>query len=448
MSSLSLRRRLLRTLMLPIISGIMLAGVWSYFAAFHEAGEMYDGAQVHFARVLHTLAQQVTKAETIPVEEVPKRGGAYEKYLTFRVWKDGRLLVQSDNAENFGPITREQGFTDREIDGTPWRFYVEHQGRISVEVAEETKVRFDLVRHILWGTFSPQLISIPVVVALIIWFSIAWSIRPVDRLSQLVRTRHVNQLTPLSSDGVPRELRAIVDAINDLMQRVGDAMRVEKNFTSYAAHEMRTPIAALKTQAQVILRTREPERQKELARDLLETVSRTQHIIEQLLTYARVQNDAVELAAIPLDTLVLDEVRFAIPRALEKQITIDTEIPPAQAMAQPALLRLVLSNLLDNAIKYIAPGGRIALTWQEEPETLLLTLRDDGPGVTAEQLPHIFDPFFRVTGAAAAGAGLGLAIVRWACEVQHITIDTHDGIGGRGLGFTLRLPRPPHPARG
>lgn len=439
MKTRSLRSRLVRSLMLPIIGGILFVGIASCISTYHEAAEIYDAEQVHFAKVLHTLVSQIDKAEIVAIEGVP-RHDAYEKYVTFRVWKDGNLFLKSDNAKNFGPVTQAEGFTDRMINDVRWRFYVEHHGPITVEVAEENEVRLDLVRHILAGIFLPQLIIIPII-CIIIWFGIARGLDPVARLSQQVRKRNANQLMPIPQRDVPQELLPMVDSINDLMERVTDAMRVEKNFTSYAAHEMRTPIAALKTQAQVILRTKEPQKQKELTHALLETVDRTQRIIEQLLTYARVQHDAAEALPLDLSALTLEEIRHCVPRALEKHIHLEPQIAANISITgHDALLRLVLANLLDNAIKYIPEHGRIEVALTVAGTEAVLTVRDNGPGITVAELPHVFDPFYRVTGSKASGAGLGLAIVKWACDVQHIAITTHGGIEGRGISFTLHIP--------
>lgn len=438
MTPASLRARLIRMLLLPIIGGILLVGGASCWSTYHEAAEVYDAEQVHFVKVLHMLAAQINESANIAIEGVP-RGGAYEKYMAFRIWKQGNVFLQSENARDFGPVTQAEGFTDRMIGDVQWRFYVERQGDVIVEVAEESEVRIDLVRHILAGIFLPQLIILPIV-GVIIWFGITRGLAPIERLSQLVRRRHVNELKPLCNKQIPPELLPMVDAINDLMARVGDAMRIEKNFTNYAAHEMRTPIAALKTQAQVILRTKEVEKQKELTHDLLATINRTQRIIEQLLAYARVQNEAGMLAAANLAEIARDEVRHAVPRALEKRITIETDLQEAAYVhVDETLIRLVIANLLDNAIKYVPESGHIQVQLSVNSGHAVLAIRDDGQGIASADAAHIFDPFYRVTGNDASGAGLGLAIVKWACDVQHIRIRHEHGLHGRGAGFVLEF---------
>lgn len=435
----SLRSRLLKILVVPIIGGILLVGAASCISTYHEAAEVYDAEQVHFAKVLQMLTRQINDSAVISINGIP-RDDAYEKYMAFRVWKGSDVFLQSNNSRDFGPRTQTEGFSNREIDGLQWRFYMERRGGITVEVAEEDEVRLDLVRHILAGIFLPQLIIIPII-AIIIWFGITRGLKPVERLSQLVRTRNINELTPLCDTHVPRELVPMVDAINDLMRRIADAIRIEKNFTTYAAHEMRTPIAALKTQAQVILRTKEPEKQKELASALLATVSRTQRIIEQLLTYARVQHDVVALAPTHLSEIVRDEIRHSIPRAMEKRIEIESDIDDAIIVnAQEPLLRLMIANIIDNAVKYIHESDRIHVALTHGKDGVILSIRDNGPGIDSSVLPHIFDPFYRIAGNQASGVGLGLAIVKWACDVQHIRIQPGDGLDGRGIGFMLHFP--------
>lgn len=438
MKATSLRSRLIKRLVLPIIGGILLVGTASCYSTYHEASEIYDAEQVHFAKVLVTLARQIDKGEIVRIEGVP-RHDAYEKYIAFRVWKGDKLFLQSDNVQHFGPITQGIGFTDRMIGEERWRFYVERQDNVTVEVAEKNEVRLDLVRHIVGGIFIPQLIIIPII-AIIIGFGVSRGLQPVEWLSQLVRKRHVNQLAPITTRGTPIELLPMVDAINDLMGRVNDAMRVEKNFTNYAAHEMRTPIAALKTQAQVILRTSDIEKQKQLTGELLTTIHRTQRIIEQLLTYARVQHQEVVLTSTSLRELVLEEVRYAVPRAVEKQVTISAEhLEDGSAAIQQDLLRLAISNLLDNAVKYIQPGGIITVSLRQTLTGLQLAIHDNGPGIGPQDMPHIFDPFYRVTGNKASGAGLGLAIVKWSCDLQHIRVTAEPDTEGQGIGFILHF---------
>lgn len=438
MRSSSLRQRLLGTLLLPITLGILLVGASACYSTYHEAIEVYDAEQVHFAKVLMTLAEEIKAPGTVHIEG-PKRPDAYEKYLTFRIWKGDGLLLQSDNAALLGPVTQTEGFADRIIGDKRWRFYVERQNDMIVEIAEDNEVRLDLVWHIVAGIFLPQVIIVPIV-AIIIWLGITWGLVPAERLSELVRRRNVNKLEAIPSADVPRELLPMVAAINDLMQRVTDAVRVEKNFTTYAAHEMRTPIAALKTQTQVILRTKDTNKQKELAGALLVTINRTQRMIEQLLTYARVQHNDVQLAPIMLSPIIEDEIRHAIPRALEKQINVESQIAAdAQVLGQEELIRLALANLLDNALKYTQTGGSLAITLTVTGRHTVLSIKDSGPGISIDRRPHVFDSFYRIPGTDAPGAGLGLAIVRWACDAQHITIDVGEGIDGRGVGFTLHF---------
>jgi len=438
MSAVSLRTRLLRMLLFPIAGGIVLVGAASCLSTYHEASEVYDAEQVHFAKVLYTLAAELDTPREVAIEGI-KRNDAYERYLTFRVWRGDMLLLQSDNAEQFGPVTQSVGFTDRMIGEVRWRFYVERFGPVTVEVAEENEVRLDLVRHILAGIFLPQLVILPIV-AVIIWFGITRGLAPIERLSAVVRKRDINQLSPIATQGVPPELLTMVDAINDLMRRVGDAMRIEKYFTNYAAHEMRTPIAALKTQAQVILRTREPEKQKELVEALLETVSRTQRIVEKLLAYARIQHAAPTVAPLGISAILLDELRLAAPCALAKGLSLEHAIAEGiVAEGQEELLRLTFRNLIDNAIKYTAHGS-IEVTLEQRPDGIHIAISDSGPGIPEASLPFIFDPFYRVTGASSPGAGLGLAIVKWACDVQHIALAAGAGQNGTGMVFTLHFP--------
>lgn len=450
----SLRVRLLRLLFVPLLLGIAAIGTASYLGAYHETEEVYDAQLVHFARVLHQLTAQRLGHGDVAAQLLEDHGPqlqTYEKNMVYRVWHDGRLMLQSAGGEALGTPTQVRGFADRTIGQIRWRIFVFRQQDITVEVAEEYEVRLDLIRHVLSGIFLPQLLFVPLVMT-IIWLGVRRALAPLKKLGGQIRSRTPASLEPLRPEMIPQEVAPMVEAINDLMRRMGEVLEKEKDFSNLAAHQLRTPLAALKTQLQVALREPDMSAREQLFREALGSIDRMTHLVAQLLLFARMQAlDAQAMvqpvALVPLLQALEEEYRLA---AAQKQIALTLHCDEANRTATTTgngeWLRVMLDTLLENAIAYSPPDTVIGLSLERQSQGWMLTITDQGRGIAPEDLPRIFDRFYRARDVASQGAGLGLAIASQIAQMHKIVLSaSSDGVGKGSRFYVLFAARAPLP---
>ena len=455
----SLRRRLLWAL--TIATGLLwlAVAVSSYYRAHHEADEIFDAQLAEVAQALLVIADTATPGQLLAMPEPRQR---YQQKILFQIWstRDGKpeLLVRSDNAPE-EPVTRESGFSEREWNGEVWRFYSQEDegdarafNHHRVYVAQSHGVRDELSQDIALRLMVPLLFGLPLLAAAI-WFAVGMAMRPLSNLAAQVRDRHPERLDPLATPApMPEETAPLVAAINDLFWRVEEAIAYERNFTADAAHELRTPLAALKVQAQVARRATEEGQRNQALAQVEAGVTRMTHLVEQLLTLARLdpmslQQSALAPKPVDLPALATEAAAIAMPQALAKGQTLEVSIGEGEHQPQPvqgnaALLQVLLRNLLENAIRYTPEGGRIELA----VEGLSIWARDSGPGIPEAFQHRVLDRFYRHGDAvvvATEGAGLGLSIVARIVELHgaHLSLQNEDGAEGLGgLAVTVTFP--------
>lgn len=441
MKDCSLKGRLLRLLLIPLAIGLGVIGAASYLGAYHETEEVYDAQLVHFARVLHRLTLHEIEEGDVSSKQIDTQSSdavhAYEKHFAYRVLLGNEVILNSINSQDFGPSTQSEGFTERMIGDTHWRFFVLKEGEVTIEVAEENEVRLDLIRHVLAGIFLPQLLLIPLI-GTVIWLGVARGVQPLKALSALIDERNPNSLQPIAAPIVPREVVPVIDAINDLMRRMAEGLEKEKHFSNYAAHELRTPLAALKTQIQVALRSRDAQQQQVLFGEALQSIDRMSHLVEQLLTFVRVQRSDAVLGPVDLSKLCQDVLLEMEAEATRTNRHIDAQIATdIQVVGNAELLQALVRNLLGNALKYTHDGGHILFRLQQEKERIKLSVADDGIGIDPEAKPKLFDSFFRAASGHAEGSGLGLAIAKWVADTHQAQIEVSEGLNHKGCCFMV-----------
>ncbi|MGU7812258.1 ATP-binding protein [Burkholderia sp. AW49-1] len=329
------------------------------------------------------------------------------------------------------------------VHGTQWRTHTlrdDASGRW-IRVMEPANTRSDLATGIARGIVWPLIVALPVL-ALLLWYLIGRSLAPLKTLSTLIGARDARSLEPLGITTVPEEVRTLVDAIDRLLARLRQSIVRERAFTSDAAHELKTPLAAIKVQAQVALATDDPTRKQLAMQRVVQGVDRSARLAEQLLLLARLD----EYERIPVRAVVVRElVDAAIERHLAKAsdhfidiVAIGTPVRAIQA--DPILLGILLDNLLDNAVKYGRQGGRIEIDVHDDGATQRIAVRDDGPGVAPGEHARLGDRFYRGVGTQLPGSGLGLSIVQRIAQYFGGTVQFGPGIGGQGLGVTIALP--------
>lgn len=378
----------------------------------------------------------------------------YEKRLRYQIWNsEGVLLLRSANAPD-DVMTEQDGFSEK-IDGAGqvWRLYgVWDQHRhFRILVAEAHDLRNRLVRNIALHLVSPLALGLPVLIFLL-WFSISRGLDPLGVLTREIATRKPGGLAPLDAASAPGEVRPMVLALNDLLLRMAYVLESERRFTASAAHELRTPLAALQAQLYAA-RTADGEAERLRAMDQLQRgVERGIRLIGQLLTMARLDPEQTlpDVQAVDLGSVAETMCAELAPLALQREQTLELHVAPGlpQLPGNTDMLAMLLANLLDNAIRYTQRGGHIGIEVVrcDADAGLRIGISDDGPGIPAAQRERVFDRFYRIAAQDQPGTGLGLAICRRIAELHGARIELADGPNGQGLTASVCLPEPAPPS--
>jgi two-component system, OmpR family, sensor histidine kinase TctE len=296
-----------------------------------------------------------------------------------------------------------------------------------VQLAETLGKRSVLANEIIKGVILPQFLILPLAV-LLVWFALARGIRPLNELQQRIRRRESHDLSPIEERDAPEEVAPLVRSINDLLARLDHSLLAQKQFLADAAHQLKTPLAGLRTQAELAQREldsgADPQSVKRSLQQIARSSQRAAHMVNQLLAMARADDkaQALPLQDVNLVRLATETVRDFVPRALEQRIDLGYEGPEPQAAVpqlpplrgQPVLIRELIRNLVDNALHYTPAGGTVTVRLIADPfgQVMVLQVEDNGPGIPAAERERVFQPFYRALGTQVDGSGLGLAIVR------------------------------------
>ena len=461
MMGASIRRRLVLLVLasIALIWGIAL--VSSYRQATREVSEWEEARLAELAQILALLDQRnlTTLANArIDVREEEKGGepGANDSDDDDSLPRDALFQVRNVNGEVLAgspqlralnawdlPVPAASGAQDITFGGQLFHSFTLRNTLLghTVRVFEPANTRSDLVSGVASRIARPTLIALPVL-ALLVWFSIGWSLAPLRLLSGAIRTRGVNRLEPVDIGRSPTEVRPLVDAINQLLARLLHSLERERAFTADAAHELKTPLAAIKVQAQVALAETDDARQRLAMERVVQGVDRSARLAEQLLLLARLDahekmsTAPLKPAAVAKDALLANE-RNAQQKNIHVMLKGDMR---AEISAEPVLMGILLDNLLDNAIKYGRAGGSIEVAVQHADDRVQVSVRDDGPGVAPDDLDRLTNRFFRATGNQATGSGLGLSIVARIAEHFGASLRLGAGIGERGLLVEVSFP--------
>ncbi|MDO8439781.1 MAG: sensor histidine kinase N-terminal domain-containing protein [Polaromonas sp.] len=305
---------------------------------------------------------------------------------------------------------------------------------VQVQVAETLEKRKTLATEIVKGVMVPQFVTLPLAV-LLVWLALVRGIKPLDELEKRIRARKPDDMSPLDETVVPEEVAPLVSSINGLLSRLKVSLTTQKRFLADAAHQLKTPLAGLRMQADLAQRETDADELKKSLKHIGRASIRATHTVNQLLALARAETTGRSLPKQPLDLAqVLSEaIQDSVPRALEKHIDLGYEGPPAGAAASrleanPTLLKELVRNLLDNALNYTPEGGQVTVRLLADrfSGVVLLLVEDSGPGIPASERGLVFEPFYRALGTNVDGSGLGLAIVLEIAKQHGATIGIED----------------------
>ncbi len=421
----------------------LVTAVLTWLDVRHELDELLDGHLAQAAAILVVQQGQEMDADHDSVDAPSLH--RYAPRVAFQVFHDGQLAMRSTNApqaamtgddRNFG-----SGFETVQIDGTAWRVFSTYGAErdVHVYVGEEADSRSHILWAVLRSTLLPMAIALPLL-ALALWWAIHRSVAPMRRLGGMLARREPMALTPLAMDGAPSEIAPMVDALNSLFERIGSLLESERRFTADASHELRTPIAAIRTQAQVALGEADDALRRHALRNTLEGCDRAIRLVDQLLTLSRLEASAVPaMESIDLGNLVRRVVADLALKAISKGQALEFDCEaPCQIPGNETLLAVLVRNLVDNAVRYSPAQARITIALRQRDDgKTILQVEDSGAGLSDGDLKRLGERFFRVPGNDENGSGLGWSIVKRIAIVHRMQLHVARSKNLGGLSVTV-----------
>lgn len=431
----SIRVFLVAVILAVITLFYFIAALRGYQSSMLEADRLFDKQLLDTARLIANIHAEDTAGNL-----------GHDASMAFQVWRGERLVASSRNAPNAAISTLEPGFDYSNFDGYRWRTaaYFDSARGNWILVADRTDLRFALAENVILESLFPTLAGLPVV-GLLIWVIVSGGLRPLRALASELAGKQPDDLSPLAIRAPKQELEQIVASCNGLLERLETSLLREKQFASDAAHELRTPISALKVQVYNL--AQEHGADDAQMSELEQTVERLEHIVEQILDLYRSSPDQFNASFEPLDLSglareVLAEEFAAFDR---KDQQLEFEGPACMIAGDRFALKTLLRNLLSNANKYTPRGGQVLVTVAERGDTIRLTVADSGPGIPQDQHEAIFARFYRIGRdrhpSGETGCGLGLAIVKRLVELHRANISITPSGLATGAAFHVDLPR-------
>ncbi len=433
----SIRRQLLVAL-LGATTAILAAGALAtYHLARDEADAIFD---YHLRQIALSLRDQAFQ------NALPPETAFAGQDFSIQVWSQDGVRLYLSHPNDVLPNRAFLGYATVNSSDGPWRVFSTLQRNQIIQVAQPMRVRDRLVLAAALRIVAPFLLLLPVMGA-IVWVVVGRGLSPLAAVARAVTTRTPTALDPLPVGAVPKEALPLVAALNDLLARLKQALDGQRAFVSDAAHELRTPLAALQLQVQSLERTRDEGERTETLAELKLGLERATHAVQQLLTLARQEPGTHQAAEAPIPLADIAAETVVAHAKLSAAKGIDLGISRADKAAVAAgdtdSIRILLANLVDNGIRYTPAGGRVDVSVGAGSEGAFLEVCDSGPGIPPDERERVFDRFYRRADAGESGTGLGLAIVKTIAERHHahVSLDTAD----RG-GLRVRVTFPP-PAR-
>ncbi|WP_421202026.1 ATP-binding protein [Aeromonas enteropelogenes] len=470
--SSSIRRFLLTGILTLVSASLTISTFIGYMEASHEMEELFDARLAQSARITNKLlARYMAQEGPLPLDgtiyqeweqqnpdgwqkdkslnitgedrEITPYGHEFERNLYFQLLNEqGNLLLSSPSAPRQPLVTLTRGFDTVEKDHHHWRTFTlyNEEERTWLVVAERDDERSELASKMATLAMLPLLITLPFLLGLL-WWLITHGLAPLRQLAQAISERHPANLTPLNLKADAQELTPLVNEINRLMQALAETLEREKQFTNEAAHELRTPLAVLRIHSENALAADDEESRRQSLHKMLQALDRSDRLIRQLLTQARIDNQQeVVLVELEIGHLLQGTLATLAPIALQKdqQLSLESDTP-LRVMGQATLLELLFGNLIDNALRYTQPGGEIRVQVRREGSRVRVDVSDNGPGIPDHALSRLCERFYRVNPQQGDGVGLGMAIVSRIAQLHGADLDVHN-LPDRGLEVSLWLP--------
>ncbi|QXC06782.1 ATP-binding protein [Aeromonas sp. FDAARGOS 1408] len=475
----SIRRFLLSGILALVSASLAVSALIGYLEASHEMEELFDARLAQSARITNqllgryleqngelpangTVYQEWEQSNPEPWQkdksfnlrgedrELTPFGHEFERNLYFQLLSEqGGILLRSPSAPSQPLGALAPGFNSVTKDNHEWRTFTlyNQDAQTWLIVAERDDERSELASKMATLTMLPLLITLPFLLGLL-WWLISRGLAPLRQLAQAIGERHPANLSPLNLKIRAQELTPLTNEINRLMHALADTIEREKQFTNEAAHELRTPLAVLRIHSENALAAEDAESRQHSLQKMLLALDRSDRLLRQLLTQARIDNQqGLELSELNLNQLLQGTLATLAPIALKKDQQLSLEgTEQLTVMGQATLLELMFSNLIDNALRYTQAQGEIVVEACQEGHRVRVDIRDNGPGIPTAALSRLCERFFRVNPQQGDGVGLGMAIVSRIAQLHGADLDIHNRPQG-GLEVSVLLPAPARQAQ-
>lgn len=429
----SIKRQLLLGLLGLMLTAVGL-GAWAvYRQARAELDELFDYQLRQMALSLRDQAFGEAAAPTPAPEDFD---------FAIQVWSQDGVRLYLSRPQAVLPARARLDYDTVETDEGTWRVFSHEQRGLVFQVAQPLRVREQFAAAAALRTIAPVLLLLPAL-GLLVWLTVGRGLRPLEVVAAEVEARTPSALLPVADRNLPREVRPLVGALNDLLLRLGSALEAQRRFVADAAHELRTPLTALSVQVQLAERAATGEERAATLAAVKDGIARATRVVEQLLTLARQEPEAAARPATDTDFADLARQVIAELMPLAESRAIDLGMgraEPARVMGDREGLRALLANLVDNAVRYTQERGRVDVSTFMADGEAVIEVTDNGPGIPAEERERVFDRFYRRAGSGASGSGLGLAIVKATAGRHGGRVALAEAPGGQGLTARVTLP--------
>lgn len=463
----SIRRFLLFNLLSTVIATIIITAFGNYYIDCQAINVGLDNSLVETGSLLKTITNNplfLTPTtlrmiqSQINTRNILKKNRSSNLSLNlmdtqaqlrykFQLWDgDGKLLLSSEKTPTV-PLISKPGLSDKIINGQKWRTYTIYasQRGVILVLAEQYAARHTMIHDMLVSDTYLTLLIYPLS-GIFIWLIIGSGLKSIRFFAKEMAERAVDHLDPVDLNEVPVEISPLVDELNKLFLRLQQAFEREQRFAADAAHELHTPLAALKTQAQVALKTTDPQECYMHLKQVIASVDRCSHVIQQLLTLCRLSPETImpeHFTQVNLSRIAAEVIAQLAPQAILKQIEIEliAKDSDSKLLGNTMGLHVLIRNLVDNAIRYTPTGGVIKVLILNKSDAIILQVIDNGPGIPDKLRARVFERFFRVLGTNAQGSGLGLAIVEQIAKLHKGSITLETPEKGTGLQIEIHFPK-------
>jgi len=433
----SIRARLLAWLFGGVILVGVVGGLSVYRNALLEADAFFD---YHLRQTALILRDE--PVEYLLPRQLPSNDAAYD--FVVQVWTLDGVRIYLSRPHSVLPNTTTLGFSTVATSEGPWRVFGVQALTKVIQVAQPMSIREQQAADLALKTLRPFALLLPVL-GILIWIAVGSALQPLQRLTTLVKARQVNALDPLPNERLPEEARPLVDALNDLLVRLGSALDRERAFMADAAHELRTPLTALHLQIGTLSRAANEAERHAAMEQLSAGMQRAIRLVEQMLSLARQEPRAEPpRVQVPLADIARDVVAELVPLADAKQIDLGiSSSRPQIVLGDPDALRTLTRNLVDNAVRYTPAGGRVDVSVESNgtPGQAVLKVVDNGPGIPPEERVRVLDRFYRRPGTSPPGSGLGMAIVKAIADAHGAALELASASAEKGLAVSVTFPK-------